>query len=261
MRLLRIALLLWALVAVVSCHQDDRRSVRDLAAARVLWAENGPDSYALTQQRLCFCPPPWEWTVVVSGGAPAFIVSATDPGYGEDPWMLDEYALQSARSVEELFDWVEDLLRDADQVTVEFDPMYGYPTKVDADPILMAVDDEITFTCRDLVATGACTEIGCTSELTVTLRAAAGTLPTGLYDVRVRDARGNTNTRSLDLMVPVSSLALEFPLPDGAVTVDVDVNGAAFASFDGSPDTARLQPNGPLCPPVCYAATLEGAVP
>lgn len=49
-------------------------------------------------------------------------------------------------TVEKLFDAIQDAIkRDADEVTVTYDPALGYPSNISIDFEEMAIDDEITF--------------------------------------------------------------------------------------------------------------------
>ncbi|MGQ0723001.1 MAG: DUF6174 domain-containing protein [Candidatus Eiseniibacteriota bacterium] len=65
-RPLRLACAVSAALVVSAC--DDMTTnpddvLKELAAARARWDARGPQHYAVTQARVCFCPSPSEWTV------------------------------------------------------------------------------------------------------------------------------------------------------------------------------------------------------
>jgi hypothetical protein len=103
-----------------------------LAAARALWADNGPASYRLTTQQLCFCPETvWIDTVVdgqVVAHEPASRDAMFDPG---------------EHTMETLFDEVEAVI-DEGYATLEldFDPETGGLRRYWADISEMMADEE-----------------------------------------------------------------------------------------------------------------------
>jgi hypothetical protein len=59
---------------------------------------------------------------------------------------------------------------------------------------------------------------------------------------------------SLGAVVPLSAV-------DGPALLEVRLDGAVVASATIDPEYVRSQPNGPLCPPVCWQADAEISVP
>ena len=117
----------------------------ELTANQQKWAENGADDYRYRMQRSCFCPP--EITtpgIVVVRGDAITEVSRVD-GFGSlDP--------APYLSVDGLFAVIQDAIdQGADEISVSWDPLLGYPTDIYVDSIIPAVDDEIAYSARDLV--------------------------------------------------------------------------------------------------------------
>ncbi|MBI5157689.1 MAG: hypothetical protein HZA58_06685 [Acidimicrobiia bacterium] len=111
------------------------REARQLDAARDRWEASGITSYRYDIVVRCFCPP-LDATVEVIDG----VVVSTKP-LTEGPLALE------GRTIEQLFDDLEQELG-ADgrgDYTVVYHPEYGYPTRVVADPIKAAIDDEYTY--------------------------------------------------------------------------------------------------------------------
>jgi hypothetical protein len=256
----------------------------DLDAARDRWEAAGLSAgYAVTQSRICFCPPPREWTVVFAGGQKAFIDSVPDPGSsGATARELEQLAFDQAMGVEELFDWIDDQLDGAGTIDVTFDPDLGFPATIDADPLPGAVDDEISWRLRDVTATGACTLIGCLDEGRASLRAPGGGFVAGDYDVTFAPSAGTPATCSFSLTlggpcpysvclqggatcaaVAVASdeILIPFPFAEGAVQVTVEIDGKLVTVETQEPELIRSQPNGALCSPVCWTADMDVVLP
>lgn len=281
-----LAALCCALALLPACRESTSsrsRMFAELDAARDRWEDAGLTSYAVTQRRICFCPPPHAWTVVVTGSGPQFVDSVDDPG-GSDLTgrALEQIALDQAVSVEGLFDWIEDQLGGAGTIDVTYDPDLGYPATISADPIPGAADDEISWELSEVTATGACTEIGCHDELRASLRAPAGGFVAGDYDVTVTPSPGPPATCSFTLtlggpcpysiclqggascgavVVAADEILVPLPYAEGTVQVTVEIDGKDAGGGMLEPSLTRSQPNGPLCPPVCWTAAVEVALP
>ncbi len=103
-----------------------------LAAARALWDDTGPDDYRLTLTELCFCPE-MVWIETVAGG----VVTSHEPGSDEsfyDP---------GPRTMIDLFDEVQDII-DAGYATLELelDPDTGALVRYWVDVEKMMADEE-----------------------------------------------------------------------------------------------------------------------
>jgi hypothetical protein len=270
-----------------ACHDSKSSRTRqlvELAQARARWADGGLTSYAVTQRRICFCPPPFEWTVVVENGQPSFVSAVLDPSVPDRTGEL--LALGLSMSVEDLFDWIESQIRGGGEIDVTYDADLGYPVHVAADPVPGAVDDEISWELKDVTPTGACTEIGCADAFLLGVRAPGGGFPAGDWTVTVSNwddmeqcsftlAPGSCGS---GLCVENAGCGVFFDAPDvlvatlppvfGAdpggqvpVGVTVEIDGATVFSGPALPTETRSQPNGPLCPPVCWTTTTEIILP
>ena len=98
----------------------------------------------------CFCPfqEVMPVTVEVQNGS---ILSLTDVN-GQP---LDEQfraTFEEAATVEGLFSLAAEALKDADKVTVTYDPNLGIPVSIDIDWIELAIDDEISYHVRGFEA-------------------------------------------------------------------------------------------------------------
>lgn len=274
-------------LALPACDDSENSPGRlraDLDAARDRWEAAGLTGYSVTQRRLCFCVPPHEWTVVVKGGVPAFIDSVEDPGgTGLNDYVLEQLALDQAMTVEQLFDWIQVQLALGGVVDATFDPELGYPARVSVDPVAAVADDEVTWELEDLAPPRNCTQIACGDELRVTLLSPLGGFAEGEYVVTVSSPDNPSVSCAFTFTYdacqpPFCSLggdrcnASYFPSPDrivlsslpfrlGTVQVTVEIDGAFVAGPYLEPVYARSQPNGPLCPPVCWTADVETVLP
>jgi hypothetical protein len=279
-RPLRLACAVSAALVVSACDEiatnpDD--VLQELAAARARWDARGPQRYAVTQSRVCFCSSPFEWTVVVQGEEPSFVASVTDDGTWGDARAVDEQAL----AAEQAFDWIESVARTADRLDVAYDEQLGFPTRIVYDGSRQAADDEIERTFSEIVEIGACTLIGCIEELFIlTLQPAGAVLPEGTYSVRVTASGAHEQLccfvveggeAELCSATPYChppqfldppSLSVFLALPAGPFDLTVEREGSVVAAAaDLEPAVARFRPNGPLCPPVCYQARHEMVIP
>lgn len=105
--------------------------------AREQWAAAGPAAYQLTLHRSCFCPPEYRGP---------FMVTVRDGDV--ETVRYEGQTVDAARgmSVESLFDLIEDAYaRGAERVDAEFDPTWGYPTRLYIDYEAQMADEEIGY--------------------------------------------------------------------------------------------------------------------
>lgn len=118
----------------------------ELETALTLWNSTGLSSYDYVVSRGCFCPQefigPYDGSVTDGE-----IVRVTFEGVdtAEMEFLKDRSYAEVAPDVDALFEIVRGAIRQADQVTVAYDPALGYPTAVSIDWILNAVDDEESY--------------------------------------------------------------------------------------------------------------------
>lgn len=115
----------------------------EFEAARERWAEAGLDAYQMTLQRICFCPMPdytGPFEVVVRNGA---IETVTLDGATVDA--------ERGETVAALFELIAEAYeRGAEEIAVEYDPEWGYPTSVGIDYSTQMADEEIAYRVSDL---------------------------------------------------------------------------------------------------------------
>jgi hypothetical protein len=111
------------------------REGRQLDAARRRWEASGITSYRYDIVVRCFCPPLDAAVEVVDGTA----ISSTP--------LTEGATAPEARTIEELFADLEQELASEGRgdYTIVYHPDLGYPMRVIADPIKLAIDDEYTY--------------------------------------------------------------------------------------------------------------------
>ena len=141
--LLRSASVLFLALAVSACSNPFSPG-DELDDAREKWAGQGIDSYSLTVREICFCPieAGGPFRVAVVRGRVTSVTYLGD-GTGVEP---DE---RIPLTVDDLFATVDEAMRDAADVEVEYDATYGFPANIRIDRIANAVDDEVYYEARD----------------------------------------------------------------------------------------------------------------
>ena len=117
----------------------------ELRAAEERWAAKALDDYQLTMQYYCLCPFREPVRVTVEDGRVTSVT--TLDGKPADPADVGWYPLR----VESAFTTVEDNLA-ADEIEVRFDPEFGFPAHVSANPDVDMHDEEVNFDVTDFVA-------------------------------------------------------------------------------------------------------------
>jgi hypothetical protein len=108
----------------------------DVRAAIALWHERGVHNYSMTLNRVCFCRRGPDRVTVLNDK----VVEVGGPAGKATGLPLEA---EQGLSVVGLLDQIADL---GDRVSeVSFDPHYGYPTHVSADPMPNAIDDEFRY--------------------------------------------------------------------------------------------------------------------
>jgi len=116
-----------------------------LRDAEARWAAKGIDDYQLTMQYSCLCPFQDPVRVTVEDGRVTSVT--TLDGRPANPNDVGWYPMR----VESAFSTVEDNLG-ADEIEVRFDPEFGFPAHVSANPDIDMHDEEINFDVTDFVA-------------------------------------------------------------------------------------------------------------
>ena len=135
----RTILLLLALI-LTACSAGGS----ELSLNREKWQDADINHYRFELTVGCFCPfrSQMPLTVEIQNGEVVSMidvngksVSTTDP--------MSEFILKYA-TIDRIFSELEsDSVREADKLTVTYDPTYGYPVEINIDFIELAVDDEL----------------------------------------------------------------------------------------------------------------------
>jgi len=139
MKKLILLLLIVGLTACSRLGQSD-----ELTHNRKKWQDANITHYRFQLTVGCFCPFGGQnpFTVEVQNGevismvdTNGDVVSAVDP--------MNEFVFKYA-TIDRLFSELDsDSVRDADKLTVTYDPIYGFPSEISIDFIELAVDDEL----------------------------------------------------------------------------------------------------------------------
>ena len=146
-RYLALTLLLAAPACELSTAPGD---VDSLGRARALWQARGSDSYTYTVNRSCFCVLGGRTvTVTVSNGT----VSSAE--HAESGTAVDAALFTYVATVPDLFDLIQSALEaNPAYFFASYDPVFGYPTRIEIDYSNNAVDDELAISARDLTLSG-----------------------------------------------------------------------------------------------------------
>lgn len=110
------------------------------------WKSQNIDHYRYTIAVSCFCPFAFvEVTYEVQNGEVVNQSIQTSPENPVDEEQVNEF-YQPYNTIEKVFDYVDEAVRDADDITIEYNSTYGFPTDVSIDWIELAADDEIYLT-------------------------------------------------------------------------------------------------------------------
>ena len=106
------------------------------------WQNKSVTHYRFTVVMGCFCPfAGAEVTYeVIDGVSMLDSIYMPDKRESDIELIVDMYAQYT--TVEAVFSYLERAITTADEVTVEYDPTYGYPARISIDWIKLAVDDE-----------------------------------------------------------------------------------------------------------------------
>ena len=123
----------------------DRTRLRaELEAALTLWHAERPAAYELTVSLYCFCGSPILMVSRISGNTVVGITGLS--------WHDGRILHPPVRTVELLFSEARRVIeKDADDVTVEFDRQFHFPSRIRIDERRNTFDDETTWVAQLLV--------------------------------------------------------------------------------------------------------------
>lgn len=114
---------------------------KQLAEAKEKWQGLGVSHYEYIFQAYCFCPQAGiQFLIEVESDNIVSVLNLQEDTY------LPEDELSLYYTINGLFDIIQSVLdRKGHIVELEFHEIYSYPTIINVDPIIMAVDDEYTY--------------------------------------------------------------------------------------------------------------------
>ncbi|MCC5636771.1 DUF6174 domain-containing protein [Nostoc sp. CHAB 5844] len=118
-----------------------------LKVNRQLWNQQKLNNYSFTFSRSCFCLPKATQPVVITvrNGQVASIKAVNN----NEP--VDAELFQQYNSIPKLFGIIEDAIaRKAANLTVKYDPKFGYPTQINIDYDQQVADEELYLTISNL---------------------------------------------------------------------------------------------------------------
>ena len=121
------------------------RSLDQFNVAKRIWDRENPANYAVTVQRLCFCPNVDLVRIVVQNRlvTSRTVVATQEPLAAS---LNDAYP-----DIPGLFAIVKDGYIRADAINASFDQQYGFPTDASIDYIKNAIDDELSLKVTNFV--------------------------------------------------------------------------------------------------------------
>lgn len=140
---LLLVLLLWP-----ACSLFGDEDMSDFRRQQRLWERQGLSNYAYTLNVACFCPYAGPMRVDVRADS---VYRATLIDTGLDIADLERF---NVKTIDGLFEVLEKAIKDADNVEVDYEAQYGFPTRIAIDYYKNAVDDEIGYRATDLQVPG-----------------------------------------------------------------------------------------------------------
>jgi len=138
----KIISLTFALILVISACAGGS----ELQQNRAKWEGQSIGHYRYTLVVSCFCIfAGAEVTYEVQNGQVVNELVQPHPDRQIDPAEISGF-YQEYNTIEKVFDYLEKATTEADEVTVQYDPTYGFPTDVTVDQIKEAIDDEMYLT-------------------------------------------------------------------------------------------------------------------
>ncbi len=125
-----------------AANQDFSQQSEDLQAARTLWESKNITNYKMIQQRSCFCMQ--EYTRPMIYDVKGDIAQRWTARYNDkDKEKVPQNIEVQLNSITDAFNIIEDAIKDnVDNLEVEYDKTYGYPTKISIDTNFMIADEE-----------------------------------------------------------------------------------------------------------------------
>jgi len=115
------------------------------------WRAYNLDAYVLDEHIACNCPPPTGVTAIIIDNEVSDVEFelSKDQDYGRTRDEIKTQMMHFAMTVDEAFEFVESYT-DAQKMEVDYDPRYGFPSRIFVDDDTMVIDDEYTRTFSNL---------------------------------------------------------------------------------------------------------------
>lgn len=136
----QVLMLVLATVGLTSC------GLSELESNRERWALKGPSSYQFTFKQVCFCDLAARAARVTVRDGVITEASNVETGAVIDP------SSHHLKTIEGLFDEIEEELRQDTRITVSYDPQDGHPVSASFDRLRHGsnADEDSSFTVEDL---------------------------------------------------------------------------------------------------------------
>lgn len=125
---------------------DNSQQLVELKENRKLWRSQRFKTYQFTYQQQCFCVPPANTPLKVSvkNGKITQVINLNTNQSITD--------LDFPNNIDQLFEIIETAIKEnADEILVNYDATFGYPTRIAIDYQTMLADDEVTYLAENLV--------------------------------------------------------------------------------------------------------------
>jgi hypothetical protein len=136
--------LLLVLCLLPACSLFGDNDLSDFREQRRQWERQNVINYTYQLNVACFCPYAGPISVEVRADT---VYTATVIETGEAITNLDNF---SVKTIDGLFEVLEQALKEADKVDVDYDAQYGFPSLISIDYYKDAVDDEIGYRATNL---------------------------------------------------------------------------------------------------------------
>ncbi len=141
MRQISLGLLLFLLFS--GCSIFSSSDNKELDDARARWTRAGISDYNFVFTITCFCVETGTFDVEVQNNIVVHVTSLPDS---------EMVGNEVGKTIGDLFGILaEAYARNADQVTVSYDPALGFPTSIALDYIAEAIDDEVSYGVENFV--------------------------------------------------------------------------------------------------------------
>ena len=116
----------------------------NLDKARDLWEKSKITQYEFVQTRTCFCPTDYTRAMKYNVNNNSIVGLVT---YQDNGSIVSGDKYEGLMTVESAFDLIQDSIdNNVASIIVEYDPTYGYPTKISIDTSEMIADEEMYYT-------------------------------------------------------------------------------------------------------------------